>query len=66
MFLLIAGTYTPVTLVLLRANHGWTLLGLVWGLSAFGIVLKLTCTSRHRWVLAGTTFHFVALWQYVV
>jgi hemolysin III len=52
IFLLIAGTYTPVTLVSLRANHGCTLLGLVWGLSALGIILKLTCTTNHRWLPA--------------
>ena len=39
VFLLIAGTYTPFTLGALRGPWGWTLLGLVWSLAAFGIVL---------------------------
>jgi len=39
VFLLIAGTYTPFTLGVLRGAWGWTLLGLVWGLAALGIVL---------------------------
>ncbi len=39
VFLLIAGTYTPFTLGVLRGAWGWTLFGLVWGLAALGIVL---------------------------
>jgi hemolysin III len=39
IFLLIAGTYTPFTLGVLRGAWGWTLLGLVWGLAAAGIAL---------------------------
>ncbi len=40
IFLFIAGTYTPFALGVLRGAWGWTLLGLVWGLAAVGIVLK--------------------------
>ena len=40
IFLLIAGTYTPFTLGVLRGGWGWTLFGLVWILSAIGITLK--------------------------
>ncbi len=41
IYLLIAGTYTPITLVTLRENHtawGWSIFGVVWGLAVFGIV----------------------------
>jgi hemolysin III len=38
IFLLIAGTYTPFSLVTLRGAWGWTLFGLVWGMAAFGVV----------------------------
>jgi len=41
IYLLIAGTYTPFTLVILRGGWGWTLFGLVWGLSLFGILFKV-------------------------
>ncbi len=41
IYLLIAGTYTPFTLVVLRGGWGWTLFGMVWGLAVFGIILKL-------------------------
>src|SRR4030066_1875312 len=40
IFLLIAGTYTPFTLGVLRGAWGWTLLGLVWGLAVTGGALK--------------------------
>jgi hemolysin III len=40
IYLLIAGTYTPFTLGVLRGPWGWTLFGLIWGLAAIGILLK--------------------------
>jgi hemolysin III len=40
IYLLIAGTYTPFTLGVLRGAWGWTLFGLVWGLAIIGVVLK--------------------------
>lgn len=47
IYLLIAGTYTPVTLVGLRGGWGWTLFGLAWGLAAAGIVFKVLTTGRY-------------------
>ena len=40
IFLLIAGSYTPFTLGVLRGAWGWALFGVVWGLALAGIVLK--------------------------
>ncbi len=40
IYLLIAGTYTPFTLGVIRGAWGWTLFGLVWGLALVGILLK--------------------------
>lgn len=48
IFLLIAGTYTPFTLVGLRGGWGWSLFGVVWGLALAGIIFKLFCTGRLR------------------
>jgi hemolysin III len=45
---LIAGTYTPFTLVNLRGGWGWTLFGVVWGLAAVGIVLEALAKPRTR------------------
>ncbi len=47
IFLLIAGTYTPFTLGVLRGAWGWLLFGLVWTLAVAGIVLKVTSALRH-------------------
>lgn len=41
IYLLIAGTYTPFTLGVLRGRWGWTLFGIVWTLAALGVLFKL-------------------------
>jgi len=48
IYLLIAGTYTPFTLVSLRGPWGWTLFGLIWGLAILGIVVKVAAVGRYR------------------
>jgi hemolysin III len=50
IYLLIAGTYTPFTLVSLGGVWGWTLFGLIWGLALLGILLKITAMGRLRWL----------------
>ena len=46
IYVLIAGTYTPFTLVTLRGPWGWSLFGAVWGLALAGIVFKVFTTGR--------------------
>jgi hemolysin III len=46
IFILIAGTYTPFTLGVLRGRWGWTLLGLVWTLAVGGVVFKAVAGTR--------------------
>ena len=46
IFILIAGSYTPITLTVLRGPWGWTLFGLIWGLAIFGIVMKIAFFDR--------------------
>ena len=46
IFLMIAGTYTPFTLSVLKGSLGWTLFGLVWGLAFFGIVFQSIPKAR--------------------
>jgi hemolysin III len=43
---LIAGTYTPFTLVTLRGPWGWSLFGVVWGLALLGLLLQLALPRR--------------------
>jgi hemolysin III len=52
IFMLIAGTYTPFCLTVLRGAWGWWMFGLIWGLAALGIVFKAVFYSR----LAGQLF----------
>lgn len=50
IFILIAGTYTPVCLVSLRGGWGWSLFGVVWGIAVAGIVLKMFWLQAPRWL----------------
>ena len=62
IFILIAGTYTPYTLVPLRGSVGWTLFGIIWGAAIIGIVfnsislekakkLSLVCYVAMGWAI---------------
>ncbi len=53
IYLLIAGTYTPFTLVTLRADGGWMLFGLVWSLAFLGIALEALWAYCPRWISAA-------------
>lgn len=53
IYLLIAGTYTPFTLGVLRGAWGWTLFGLVWGLAVIGVVLKAFDRLSHPMISTG-------------
>jgi len=55
IFLLIAGTYTPFTVVAMRGGWGWSLFGVIWALAVMGIVFKLFFTGRYR-VLSTATY----------
>ncbi len=58
IYLLIAGTYTPFTLVSLRGGWGWALFGVVWGLAVTGVVFKVFWAGRFRLV---STLLYVAM-----
>ena len=53
IYLLIAGTYTPFTLVGLRGGWGWSLFGVTWGLAVAGVVFKLFSAGRYRVISTG-------------
>ncbi len=40
IYLLIAGTYTPITLIAMRGHSGWIVFGVVWGIALIGILMK--------------------------
>jgi len=58
IYVVIAGTYTPFTLVTLRDGHGWLMFGVVWGLAAAGMIFKTFMTHRLRIV---APFFYVAM-----
>jgi hemolysin III len=53
IFILIAGTYTPFTLGVMRGPWGWTLFGLVWGLALLGVIKKALFGAQYVWLSVG-------------
>jgi hemolysin III len=53
IFLLIAGTYTPFTLVNLRGGWGWTLFGMVWSIAIAGMIMELIVKQRYNRISIG-------------
>lgn len=54
IFVLIAGTYTPFTVVAIQGGWGWSLFGVIWGLAVLGIVFKLFFTGRFKRLSTAT------------
>ena len=63
IYLLIAGTYTPVLLIILHESLGWTLFYIVWGIAAFGVFLKLFYTGKFE--IFSTLLYLVMGWLIV-
>lgn len=56
IFVLIAGSYTPIALVAMQprfAGWGWTLFAVVWGVAAAGVLFKLLWITAPRWLSTG-------------
>ena len=64
MFLLIAGTYTPFLLTNLRGPWGWSMFGVIWGLSGAGVVYQYFWGDR-SW-LVSTIAYLVVGWLMVI
>ena len=64
IYLLIAGTYTPFTLGVLRGTWGWTLFGIVWALAITGIGLK--ATGRMRSQAVSTCLYLAMGWLAII
>ena len=64
IYLLIAGTYTPITLISLRETWGWWMFGTIWSLAALGVVFKLFFTGRFK--LASTLIYIGMGWLVIV
>jgi len=64
IFVLIAGTYTPICLLALRGPWGWSLLSIIWGIALGGIVLKGFWFNIPRWV--STLIYALMGWLVVI
>ncbi len=64
IYLLIAGTYTPYSLVTLEGAWGWSLFGVIWGLAVTGIVLKSIFV--YRFVMVTTLLYVLMGWFVVI
>ena len=64
IFLLIAGTYTPFTLVSLRGPWGWSLFGVIWGLAVLGMLFQLS--SLRHWRTASIVLYLCMGWVVIV
>jgi hemolysin III len=53
IFILIAGSYTPYTLIALPSPMSWIVFGLVWGIAIAGVLLKLLWIHAPRWISTG-------------
>ncbi len=65
IFLLIAGTYTPFTLGVLRGAWGWILFGLVWGLAVAGITFKIVGGAA-RYPILSTSVYLGMGWLFLI
>ena len=63
IYLMIAGSYTPFTLVTLRGPWGWSLFGMVWGLGTLGAVLKIF--TAHKLRVIGPLLYIALGWSVV-
>ena len=63
IYALIAGTYTPFTLVTLKGTIGWVIFGISWGLALTGIILKLFFTGKYN--LISTIMYVLMGWVIV-
>ena len=64
IYLLIAGTYTPFTLVSLRGPLGWTIFGIEWGLAAAGVVFKSFAVGKYE--VASAVVYLAQGWLAVI
>ena len=60
IYVLIAGTYTPFTLIGLRGSLGWTLFGIVWICALAGVILKSFAAGR--WGVVSTAMYLAMGW----
>jgi len=67
IYFLIAGTYTPICLIVLKGGWGWSIFDVNWALAITGIVLKLVCRNPSQWLIAiFFSFYILMGWLCVI
>ncbi len=64
IYILIAGTYTPLVLIVLPMAWGWSIFGVIWGLALCGILIKVSRLAIPRWVPG--VFYILMGWLIVI
>jgi len=64
IYLLVAGTYTPFTLVLLHGVLGWTVFGVIWSMALIGVILKICFIERFK--ILSTICYVVMGWLILI
>lgn len=65
IYILIAATYTPFTLVAIRGAFGWVVFGIIWGLAIAGIVFKVWFYN-HKWRNISAVLYGVMGWLFIM
>jgi hemolysin III len=64
IYLLIAGTYTPIALITLRGPWGWSVFGVIWGMALIGIIVKISMGKQKH--LISDLFYLPMGWTIIV
>jgi hemolysin III len=64
IYLLIAGSYTPICLIALKGAWGWSIFGTIWGLTIIGIIIKNFWFNAPRWL--STLFYIFMGWLVII
>jgi hemolysin III len=64
IYILIAGSYTPITLISMRGAWGWTIFGLVWGLAILGIIFTVFLIGRFK--IISTAIYLFMGWLILI
>jgi len=64
IFLLIAGTYTPIMLTCLRGPWGWSMFGVVWAMALAGVVIRSIYLEKYR--MLSTFIYVVMGWSFLI
>lgn len=64
IYIFIAGTYTPFTLIVIQGKLGWTMLGIAWGVAIFGTVFKVFFVKKY--LFTSTILYVLMGWMIVL